>query len=386
MLTIEEKILPLPDEQIRRLKETPQNARYHAEGNVYNHILMVMEQFRNGIDQFDLSDEDKEVLYWAVLLHDIGKPIVTRWVNDRWSSRGHEMAGVPIARDILLQQEGITQLQRKKILDLVKWHHVPLRWGLASLDLSHFMRLSTQTDLKLLGIFSIFDMNGRICENQESVLELIRVFNKEVCPRVEKDLGTFEQNLKRYTRADIHKKNALWNALHADNPHLLQSLIRLENYAGSDQKPERTCYLTIGPPKSGKTQYLKEQFPDHLYINLDDLRLSQVWGDDDDSIADNLERFRLSLSARFQESDRIVLDGTSLLPQLRQRIAAIIKEQDAELHYLFFEPTLDSILSRNTSSESPLEEVTIQLSYKQLDYPHPWEAHYLHLVDSLKSN
>lgn len=184
MVPIVEKKLPIPGELIARMKETQQNPRYHAEGNVYNHTLLVLEKFYAHAYEFELSEEEKEILYWACVLHDIGKPEVTHLKNGRWVATGHEEAGVPIAREILLQHPEISDDQRKRILDLVRWHFVPLRWGLRRLDLDDYRQMAQKTDLRLLGIFAYFDIQGRLCERKPMVLAIIRHYNEHIVPSI----------------------------------------------------------------------------------------------------------------------------------------------------------------------------------------------------------
>ena len=73
MLLTKELTLPLSDAHIKQLKATEQNPKYHAEGNVYNHTLLVLEQFYQYAESYPLSEEEKIILYWAAVLHDIGK-------------------------------------------------------------------------------------------------------------------------------------------------------------------------------------------------------------------------------------------------------------------------------------------------------------------------
>lgn len=182
--TTEEK-LPIPGDLIARMKATKQNPRYHAEGNVYNHTLLVLEMFRAHAHEFELSKADHEVLFWAAVLHDSGKPEVTRWDHGRWVAKGHEAAGVPIARNILLQHPEVSTEQREKILDLVRWHFVPLRWGLKNKPVEDYRQLAEHTDLRLLGIFGYFDILGRLCEQKQTVLAIVKHFNKFIVPTIQ---------------------------------------------------------------------------------------------------------------------------------------------------------------------------------------------------------
>ena len=125
----ESTALPIPSVYLELMRNTQQNPRYHAEGNVLNHTLLVLGEFYDLVASVPLSESDREVLYWAALLHDIGKPAVTYWDGKTWRAAGHEKAGVPLARNILMQQESISARQRNRILDLVRWHHLPLRMG-----------------------------------------------------------------------------------------------------------------------------------------------------------------------------------------------------------------------------------------------------------------
>lgn len=182
MVPTVETELPLPGEYIERMKATKQNPRYHAEGSVYNHTLLVLKAFQNHASEFDLTESEREVLFWACILHDIGKPAVTQWKNGRWVAQGHEEAGVPIAQSILLSHPELSLPQREQILDLVRWHYVPLRWGLKQVELEQYKQLSRQTDFRLLGIFAYFDILGRLCERKPAVLSLIRHFNEYIVP------------------------------------------------------------------------------------------------------------------------------------------------------------------------------------------------------------
>jgi predicted kinase len=380
MFPTHEKIVPLPEALINRLQETPQNPRYHGEGSVWNHILMVLEQFDLHADEWVADPAEKEILYWACLLHDAGKVAVTRKVDGQWSARGHEIAGIPVARDILLQQNELSSAQRKQILDIVKWHHIPRQWGVQGVDPQEYRKLATETDLRLLGLFARFDVMGRVSEGKEAVLERVRLFNEEIVTELERELGTFPEISESFRLGNLHKKNALWNVLASGHYPLLSHVLKLQPV--TMPSPPRKCLITIGPLQSGKTEYLASEYPDYHRIDVAKLGLESASGDADEVIEKRLSKFSEILADRFRRYDRVALDGTHLHEILRLEICRVAREQDAEIHYLFFERTLEEIMQKNSTSDRPFDEVSLRRSANQLDYPHPWEAHQIHIIQN----
>ncbi|MFK7925336.1 MAG: HD domain-containing protein, partial [Bacteroidia bacterium] len=221
MLRIRENHLPLSDTLIESLIATEQNPRYHAEGNVYNHTLLVLEQYKQHRERFNLTQEESDILYWVCILHDIGKPKVTQWTNGRWSAKGHEKAGVPMAREILLKQPEVTAAQRHQILDLIRWHNAPLRWIVNNKPIDVYRKMATRVNLRLLGIFAYFDILGRICEQKTEILDGVEAFLEIYIPQIEQELGTYEQLQSQYKQAGLQKKNAIWSALKQSDSRLL---------------------------------------------------------------------------------------------------------------------------------------------------------------------
>ena len=69
----------------------PQDAKWHPEGDVWNHTCLCLDAFarnRTGDDYEDL------VVGLAVLCHDFGKPATTRFQDGHLRSLGHDEAGV----------------------------------------------------------------------------------------------------------------------------------------------------------------------------------------------------------------------------------------------------------------------------------------------------
>src|SRR3954468_11712259 len=63
---------------LRTLDGVPQDAVYHAEGDVLTHTRMVAEALVGLAAWRALPDTQRAVLFAAALLHDIGKPSCTQ--------------------------------------------------------------------------------------------------------------------------------------------------------------------------------------------------------------------------------------------------------------------------------------------------------------------
>lgn len=73
------------------LRDCPQNPKWHPEGRVWIHTIMVME----GLTQ------EKPILQLAALLHDIGKPATTDPNDPQLSAKGHDELGAKMAVEIM---------------------------------------------------------------------------------------------------------------------------------------------------------------------------------------------------------------------------------------------------------------------------------------------
>lgn len=99
------------------LKKTEQSAKYHPEGNVWNHTMMVVDEAARVRDK----SEDAAAFMWAALLHDIGKPPTTRMRKGRITSYDHDKEGEKLCVEFLKELTGEKEFITK-VSALVRYH------------------------------------------------------------------------------------------------------------------------------------------------------------------------------------------------------------------------------------------------------------------------
>ncbi len=106
-----------PLSMIKDLREVPQNPKYHPEGNVFIHTMMVVDE---GAKRREISN-DKRIFMWTLLLHDIGKKPTTKMRKGRLISYDHDKVGAEMAEEFLNyfnENKDVVDYVRK----LIRWH------------------------------------------------------------------------------------------------------------------------------------------------------------------------------------------------------------------------------------------------------------------------
>ncbi len=87
--------------EVARMRSVPQPEAFHPEGDVLTHTRLMLERMERGDgDWTPVDDLQRDVLAWAVLLHDAGKP-PTLSVGDRIRFHEHDSRGAEIAVSVL---------------------------------------------------------------------------------------------------------------------------------------------------------------------------------------------------------------------------------------------------------------------------------------------
>ena len=140
----------------------PQEPRYHPEGDVWVHTGLVCDAAARIAAREGLAGEDRAVLLFAALCHDLGKPRVTVKAPDgRIRSSGHAQESVPLAEE-WLGQIGALRRVTDQVLPLVREHGV--HYGISAVTARAVRRLAVRLSpatLAQLGLLVEADYSGR---------------------------------------------------------------------------------------------------------------------------------------------------------------------------------------------------------------------------------
>lgn len=94
--------------EVEALIGVPQEPRFHPEGDVWNHTMLVLDEAAK------LREQAKEPLglMLAALCHDLGKQAAIQDDNGRIRALGHEEAGIPLTEAFLSRITGDKKLHR----------------------------------------------------------------------------------------------------------------------------------------------------------------------------------------------------------------------------------------------------------------------------------
>jgi tRNA nucleotidyltransferase (CCA-adding enzyme) len=87
--------------ELAALQGVEQDSNWHPEGDVWVHTLHVCDAAAKIAERERLSETERQILLFASLCHDLGKPATTVQMNGRWRSPRHSEVGVPIAESFL---------------------------------------------------------------------------------------------------------------------------------------------------------------------------------------------------------------------------------------------------------------------------------------------
>lgn len=142
-----------------------QHPVFHAEGDVFTHTKMALRA-ATGLREGSESESDL-VLMFAVLCHDLGKPLTSTYdpIKGRISSNNHDEAGEAPTREFLNQLRAPTEIVEKVVI-LVREHLKPFTLVTQGAGASAYRRLSrrmSNVPITLLAKIATADSEGRIC-------------------------------------------------------------------------------------------------------------------------------------------------------------------------------------------------------------------------------
>jgi len=159
-----------PFDMLLKLRQTKQSPKYHPEGSVWNHTMLVADEAAKQ----KVRSKNPDALMWAALLHDIGKPAATRIRKEKITSYDHEKIGEKLAGEFLRTFTEDDQFI-KEVTSLVRWH-MQILFVVNDLPFAAIEEMKQEADIHEIGLFGLCDRLGRLHANKEKEEQNIRLF------------------------------------------------------------------------------------------------------------------------------------------------------------------------------------------------------------------
>lgn len=161
-----------PFELLYKMKKTEQSRKFHPEGNVWNHTMLVVDEAA----KIRGRSRNSKVFMWAALLHDIGKPPTTKRKSGRIISYNHDVLGEDLAREFLLYF-GKEKDFIDEICGLVRYH-MQILLVTKNKQYADIKGMMKRTNIRELALLGMCDRLGRGKPNREKEIDNIKAFLK----------------------------------------------------------------------------------------------------------------------------------------------------------------------------------------------------------------
>ncbi len=161
-----------PLSMIKDLITVEQNPKYHPEGNVFIHAMMVVDE---GAIVRDKS-KDKSAFMWALLLHDLGKKPTTKLRKGKLTSYNHDIVGANMAREFLEYFNKDNDFINR-VVSLVRWH-MQILFVTKNPRFQNIKQMLEEVDIDEIILVSRCDRLGRGKLNREETLREVEKFKK----------------------------------------------------------------------------------------------------------------------------------------------------------------------------------------------------------------
>lgn len=350
-----EELLAWAEEQawVKPLRHTPQDQRYHAEGDVWTHTKLVCDRLRGIEDWRRLREAEQRVLFLAAVFHDIGKPIATERRGRYIISPNHAPYGRRLTRSVLIR-EPIDYKQRELVVSLVRWHTTPPTITKRAHPNRTVIDTSWRAPSRLLVLLATADGLGRDSMEQEEFLGRVEEYQR-LCI----ELNCYEQP---YPFANDQAR-FLWFRNSLSDP---------------DARPPEdfVCEVTMlsGLPGAGKDYWYRHHAAHLPMMSLDGIRkeLGIGWTDNQGPVLRAAEdRFIEFLS----NHTSFVYNATNIDRAMRRKWVRIARHRNARIRMVYIEPPLGVIQRQNRAREDVVDEDVIDRYIEKLEPPEVTEAH-----------
>ena len=341
-------------EHMAALDKCPQDSVHHAEGDVGIHTRMVVEALTALPEWRALGAEAQSILFWAAILHDVGKPDTTETQPDgRITARGHARLSMLMARQ-WLWEAGAPFEWREMVCAIIAEHLLPF-WLIERPDPR---RLAIQASWRCrpdwLCLHARADTLGRECEDQQAVLDNIA--------------------LGRETFAEHDCLTAPF--AFADDASRVVFFEKPDRDPYYREFPDFRCHVTImsGLPGAGKDHWISANRADVPMISLDNIR-AEIGAPASGNQGRVLQAARERAREYLRAGQDFVWNGTNISRNLRAKPLKLFRDYNAQTEIIYIETGPDNLFAQNKNRSERVPDTAIEKLVRKLEPPQCWEAH-----------
>lgn len=351
------------------LRDTPQDSRFHAEGDVATHTKMVVEKLLHLPEFQNLEPEEQTMLHWAAIFHDAGKAECTRHEEDgSITSRGHAKRSVRLLRHHLWKEPSLWPLdlaERETMLAFIRWHGATVHFLNLPSPEDRVVALSHACPLHLLSLLVEADMLGRTCQNpsdQEKGLQTNRLFRETA-----EDLGCAKEP---WTFASNHARWSFFERQGTDHAY----------QAFDDTK--FGVMLMGGLPGAGKDTWIEKNQPDWPVVSLDELRKAMKISPTGNQGA-VIQAAMAAAKEHLRRGESFIWNATNITESLRRKLIRLFTDYGARTRLVWLEADRSTLVARNRQrGEKQVPVSVIDRLHQKLDFPNASEVHQLEIIQT----
>ena len=362
------------------LKVCLHSLRFHSEGDPWEHTKLVVDNaaliLKN--PKFDdvwvtYSNWRKEALLLAALFHDIGKPAVTSW-NEKegdWSAPDHAEKGAKMTR-MILACGGFEDIQQRELV--VALVRCPMRM--------HELLHHPEKIQRRLCEYALFDYKNDFFHATFDDARFMAFCDS---------LGTWSKRKPMAERLRIYNELKALRTNYLVAPTLnfnfrgkidAYKIVRSEENLTFDE--DFTVYVAIGVSGSGKTSYMKKNYPDLPILSRDIARAELGFCEPGKKFVGNVDQenkvtsyLEKKMKKYASEHKDFIIDDMNIRQKYRESIHRTLAGTNARYVYIYVEaPTMQDAINRRRADFGDRTEQLIKDMYSSIEFPYPHEYLY----------
>jgi predicted kinase len=341
-----------------------QDPTFHAEGDVWTHTVMVVEELRRRRADHGLPDGRWVGLFLATLMHDVAKPATrSEEVDEQGRLRvhhyGHARIGALMAWEFLWRI-GVPRPIREQVFHLVRWHQRPFHLTFAPTlerDVITFSQVGGWRELLAL---AGADNQGRVAPNTAETAASLDLLRQEIAEHACIDRRWhFPSDVARVWFASADGRSPYFDPPAPKGSHVI---------------------VLCGLPGAGKDTHCRTKFPDWPQVSLDQWR-KRLHIAPDDNQGQVIQAAMNEAREHLRAKRRFIWNATNVSRLNRDKAIGLCLDYDAFVEIHAFDPPPDRLLAQNRGRDAQVPQTVIERLIRKWEPPSILEAHRVIWID-----